>query len=198
MIDWLESIDQQIVLTVNSWNNAFFDEFMWIVSAKGTWIPLYLFLVGIGFVKFGWKKAIFYVFCVLIAVGLTDFICSGIIKELVQRYRPSHNLLLTHQLHFYQYENGDFYKGGQYGFVSSHAGNFFALAWVVGKIMQPYFKWMLPTLLILAVIISYSRIYLAAHYLSDIIGGFLVGTIVALMMYKFVYQKFESRFDHGK
>lgn len=198
MIDWLESIDQQIVLTVNSWNTPFFDELMWIISAKGTWIPFYLFLAGIGFIKLGWKKAVFYVFCVLVAVGITDFICSGIIKEMVQRYRPSHNLLLTHQLHFYQYESGDVYKGGQYGFVSSHAGNFFALAWIVGKIMRPYFKWMLPILLILATVISYSRIYLAVHYLSDIIGGFIVGTVVALCMYKFVYQKFESRFEDGK
>lgn len=198
MIEWLESIDQQIILAVNGWNNSFFDELMWFISGKTTWIPLYLFLIAIGFVKLGWKKALFYVGCVFLAIGCTDFICSGIIKEAIQRYRPSHNLLLTNQLHFYEFENGTVYKGGQYGFVSSHAGNFFALAWLTGKIMQPYFRWLLPSFLLLAILISYSRIYLGVHYLSDIIGGFLVGTTVALCVYRFVYLKFENRFENGK
>lgn len=193
MIDWLESIDRQIVLTINGWNSPLMDEIMWVFSAKITWIPLYFFLVFLGFRKLGWKKALLYVGCVVLAVGCTDFICSGIIKEMVQRYRPSHNLLLTEKLHFYQFEDGNFYKGGQYGFVSSHAGNFFALAWTSGWILKPYYKRVLPTLLILTVLISYSRIYLGVHYLSDIIGGFIVGTIVSMIVYRKVYLQFQQK-----
>lgn len=194
MIDWLESIDQQIVLTINSWNTPFLDELMWLISGKITWIPLYLLLIYLGFLKLGWKKVLLFVGTVILAVGCTDFICSGIIKDMVLRYRPSHHLLLTDQLHFYHYGNGDVYKGGQYGFVSSHAGNFFALAWMAGWILKPHFKQLLPFLLILAVVISYSRIYLGVHYLSDIIGGFIVGTLVSMLVYRYVYLKLEKHF----
>ncbi len=194
MIDWLESIDRSIVLTINSWNTPLFDEIMWVLSGKITWIPLYLFLIGLGFFKFEWKKALLYIGCVVISIGLTDLICSGVIKEMAQRYRPSHNLLLTDILHFYTFEDGSVYKGGQYGFVSSHAGNFFSLAWIAGLILKPYYKRALPTLLILAVVISYSRIYLGVHYLSDIIGGFIVGTIVSVIIYRYFYLKLSVKY----
>lgn len=187
MIDWLESIDRQIVLTINGWNNSLLDEIMWVISGKITWIPLYIALIYFGIQKLGWKKALLYIGCVLLAVGCTDFICSGIIKELVQRYRPSHNLLLVDSLHFYEFEDGSVYRGGKYGFVSSHAGNFFALAWMAGWILKPYYKRILSTLLILAVIISYSRIYLGVHYLSDIIGGIIVATFVSIIIYRLIY-----------
>lgn len=193
MIDWLEAIDRNIVLTINSWNSPLMDDIMWTFSASITWIPLYLFLIYLGFKKLGWKKTLLFIGSVILAVGCTDFICSGIIKETVQRYRPSHNLLLTNSLHFFQFEDGSFYKGGQYGFVSSHAGNFFTIAWTAGWILQAHYKRLLPTLLILATIISYSRIYLGVHYLSDIIGGFLVGTTVAILVYRYFYLKFEKR-----
>ena len=162
---------------------------MWVISGKITWIPLYVFLIYFGLQKLGWKKGLLYVGCVLLAVGCTDFICSGIIKELFQRYRPSHNLLLTDSLHFYEFEDGSVYQGGEYGFVSSHAGNFFALAWMAGWILKPYNKRILSILLMLAVIISYSRIYLGVHYLSDIIGGFIVATIVSVIIYRLVYKR---------
>jgi undecaprenyl-diphosphatase len=189
MIDWLESIDRQIVVAINGWNSLVFDEIMWVISGKITWIPLYIALLYFGLRKLGWKTALLYLGCVLLAVGCTDFICSGVIKELIQRYRPSHNLLLANSLHFYEFEDGSVYRGGKYGFVSSHAGNFFALAWMAGWILKPYYRRILPTLLILAVVISYSRIYLGVHYLSDIIGGFLVATVVSVIVYRFVYKK---------
>lgn len=193
MIEFLEYIDQQIVLALNSWNSPFFDEFMWTVSEKLTWIPLYLFLIYLGFRKLTWKKAILYVLCVVLAIGLTDFICSGIIKEMVARYRPSNHLVLTTKLHFYQFENGDFYKGGQYGFVSSHAGNFFALAWMVGQILKSHYKRLFPTLICLATLISYSRLYLGVHYLSDLIGGAIIGILVSSIILKFVYRRIEMK-----
>lgn len=189
MIEWLESVDRQIVLAINGWNSPFFDELMWIVSGKTTWLPLYFILIGLGFWKLGWKRALLYVACVIMAVGCTDFICSGVIKEAIQRYRPSHHALLTDQLHFYSDGSGFVYKGGQYGFVSSHAGNFFALAFTSGWILRHYFKWVLPLMLGLAVLISYSRIYLGVHYLSDIIGGMIIGTAVSIAIYRLVYCK---------
>lgn len=194
MIEWLESIDRNIVMAINGWHTPFWDELMWVVSGKITWVPLYIALIGLGFWKMDWKKATLYVLCVVVAVGCTDLICSGVIKEAIQRYRPSHHALLTNRLHFYTDGSGFVYKGGQYGFVSSHAGNFFALAFTSGWILRPYFKWLLPFMLGLAIIISYSRIYLGVHYLSDIIGGMIIGTAVSIIVYRLAYLKIYNRY----
>ncbi|MCR9171701.1 MAG: phosphatase PAP2 family protein [bacterium] len=187
MIEWLESIDRSIVLSVNSWNTPFLDELFWLVSAKLTWIPFYLFLLFLFFRKSDWKNSGVFLLCAIIAVGLSDFTSSQIIKDSVMRYRPSHHALLTEQLHFYSFSDSEFYKGGQYGFVSSHAANFFAVctfAWLALKNWYPKIGWLVFSI---AVLVSFSRLYLGVHYLSDLIGGALLGTTFAWLIHRFLF-----------
>ena len=102
MIDTLESIDRAIVLAVNGWNTPWLDELMWWVSARITWIPLYLVLLYLGFKHVSRKAFAFYVISVLSAVILADLISVYAFKEVFMRYRPSHNTLLTNRLHLYE------------------------------------------------------------------------------------------------
>ena len=51
MIDYFEEIDRQIVLYINGLHTPFLDEVMWWVSAKITWIPLYVILIYLAFKK---------------------------------------------------------------------------------------------------------------------------------------------------
>jgi len=189
MIEQLEAIDRWLVLTINSWNTPFLDELMWIVSGRLTWIPLYVLLIYFGFKKFSLKQFFLYFFCVVGAVALADLISAVLIKDTIMRYRPSHHLLLKNQLHFYQESPGSYYTGGKFGFVSSHAANFFALAFSAGMMMRPFYPRLLKILLIIATIVCFSRIYLGVHYLSDLIGGACIGSITGLLMYKYVYNR---------
>lgn len=189
MIEQLEEIDRWLVLAINSWNTPLLDKLMWIISGKLTWIPLYVLLVYLGFRKLPFKQFLLYFFCVVGSVALADAISSGLIKEMVMRYRPSHHSLLKDQLHFYEESEGHFYTGGMFGFVSSHAANFFALAFSAGMIMKPFYPQLLKILLIIAVIVCFSRIYLGVHYMSDLLGGALIGTATSLLIYYFVYLK---------
>ena len=189
MIENLEALDRWLVLTINSWNTPFMDELMWVVSGKLTWIPLYLLLIYLGYRKLPLRQFLFYFACVVVSVGLADLISAELFKEFIQRYRPSHHALLKDQLHFYQESNGHYYDGGMYGFVSSHAANFFALAFSAGLIMRQFYPQILKILLIIAVIICFSRMYLGVHYISDLIGGAIVGTCVSVVIYRFVYLK---------
>jgi len=105
------------------------------------------------------------------------------------RYRPSHHALLKDQLHYYQESKGHFYTGGLFGFVSSHAANFFALAFSAGMMLRPFYPRLLKILVLIAMIVSFSRIYLGVHYLSDLLGGAIIGTATSLLIYYFVYLK---------
>ena len=128
MNNFLEEIDRQIVTLINSWNTPLLDEIMWIVSAKLTWIPLYLFLLFLAYRKLDRKTFFLFIGFVCAAVVLADLVSVHAFKNVFLRFRPSHNLILTNKLHYYEMASGEFYKGGKYGFVSSHAANFLAIA----------------------------------------------------------------------
>ncbi len=179
MLEAINAFDQMLVLGINGWNSPFMDEFMWIVSSKTAWIPLYLLLLGMAYKCFGLPKALLFTAVILMTIGTTDFICSGIFKPYFERMRPSHEPNLEGLLHYYQYADGGFYKGGRFGFISSHAGNFFALAVLCGLGFKKYYPKMIYVLLGIALLVSFSRMYLTAHYLTDLVVGGAVGGLVA-------------------
>ena len=187
MIEYLESIDRVIVETVNGWNTPFWDEFMWIVSGKQTWFPLYLGLVLLAIKKGGWKMGLLFLFFAGASIGLADLISAQLFKEMVQRYRPSHHALLTDKLHFYKIDSHNYYMGGQFGFVSSHAANFFAVAVFSMLYLRDYKRWLNPVLIGCAVLVCFSRLYLGVHYLSDLFVGAVLGSIVAYAVYRVLF-----------
>ncbi len=187
MIDFLEEIDRSIVIAVNSWNSPFWDEFMWIVSDKLTWIPFYVFILFLFYKKEGWKKSGVFLLGVILAVAIADLSSVHLFKEVFQRYRPSHNLLLENDLHFHQFEDGKFYQGGMYGFVSSHAANFFAVCTFAYLTLKKYYSKLIYFLLFVVLIVCYSRLYLGVHYLSDVFVGGVVGVFASWLTYKYVF-----------
>ena len=177
MMDYLIHIDQEWLLAINGANAPWADTLFWWISQSYVWIPLYAFLIGLLVWKFGWKKAVLYTLMLIAAVGLSDYISSGIIKHLVCRPRPTHEPALEGLVHIV---NG--YTGGKYGFVSSHAANTMSLAVLfslIWKQINNHGWW----LLIYVALNCYSRMYLGVHYPGDILGGLLVGTLVALLVY---------------
>jgi undecaprenyl-diphosphatase len=42
-------------------------------------------------------------------------------------------------------------------------------------------------LISIALLVSFSRIYLGVHYLTDILGGAALGILVAVIVYRFFY-----------
>lgn len=182
MIDRLIEIDKSWLLAINGVHNAAMDQVMWYISQAWVWIPLYAVLIGLLIWKFGWKRALLYTVALVAAVGLSDWISSGWIKHWVCRPRPTHEPTLEGLVHIV---NG--YIGGQYGFVSSHAANTMSLAVLFGLIWNKISRqgWWL---MIYVAVNCYSRIYLGVHYPGDIIGGLIVGTIIALLVYGLLNQ----------
>jgi undecaprenyl-diphosphatase len=194
MIEQLEHIDRLIVLCFNGLHTPLLDELMWIVSGKLTWIPLYLFLIYLAYKQLGVKGAFFFLLGALICIAFSDLAAKHLFKEVFQRYRPSHNLLLEGKLHFYRITSTDLYKGGQFGFVSSHAANFWTLSAFFFLVFHSEFKRISYLLLAVATLICFSRIYLGVHYLSDVIVGGLLGVGIAFLVYRLIWSKFRLKF----
>ena len=189
MLEKLIHIDTQILLAINGWHAQWADRLMWIVSAKETWIPLYLLLVGllvwryrkpaVTSVKWLQKVPVGVVVIVVIglAVGAADFIASGILKDLVARPRPTRVPELEGMLHLV---NG--YRSGQYGFVSSHAANTMACGLLFSLIWRK--KIATVGMMLWVAVNCYSRMYLGVHYPLDILGGLIVGALMAVVAYQ--------------
>ena len=187
MIDFLESVDHTLIQTINGFNSEFMDEFMWFFSGPFIVIPIVLLISWTLYKSYSLRESGWILFGIIITIALADLSSVYLFKEVFVRYRPSHHIELSQQLHFYQFDNGDFYRGGKYGFVSSHAANYFSLLVLVYGLIQQY--WMKILLVLIVLIILYSRVYLGVHYVSDVICGAILGYLIAKLVLHFLILK---------
>ena len=170
----LEHLDQQALLFLNSLNSPFFDQVMYTISGRVIWIPLYLaILVTIG-IKYKRKFLIILLFIIL-AATLADQL-SVAIKNLVERLRPCHEPSLQSLVHLV---NGE--CGGLYSFVSSHATNSFNVALLSLLFIRK--RWFTISIILWALVVGYSRIYLGVHYPGDVICGSILGALIGWSVY---------------
>ena len=178
MLEYLENFDQQLFLFLNQIHSPLFDELMRWITNRFTWIPLYLLLAYMAFRKTRLKQFLLILLSAALLVTLSDQISVHFFKNIFLRYRPCHNEILQSKIHLI---NG---CGGLYGFVSSHASNTFAMAVFMGMILKSFYPRIMVLLLLWATIVSYSRIYAGVHYPADIIIGALLGSLLALLIFK--------------
>lgn len=176
-MEFLEHLDTQLFLFFNGLHAPWLDLCFYTISKPFISLPIYLFVIYLIFKNFSKKNAFIIVLFLIASVGLSDFISVSCFKNVFLRYRPSHNLNIENIIHFVRG-----YKGGMYGFVSSHAANTFAIACFSSLLLQR--KWFTYSIFIWAAIVSYSRIYLGVHYPADIFVGALLGTGIAFSTYK--------------
>ena len=176
MVECLDSLDRSIFLFLNGMHNDFFDVFMWYVSKTATWSLMLLFLLYIIF-KNNWRLALMVILGIALTITLADQISSGLIKDFIGRFRPTHNPEIESIVHTV---NG--YKGGLYGFVSSHAANTLGVAVYISLLFRN--RYITLFMMLWSLLVAYSRIYLGVHYPGDILGGMIVGVISGFVVYK--------------
>lgn len=193
MINWLESIDRFLLLFINGLHTAWLDEIMWFFSSKLSLIPLYLVLLFFLKQQNSWQNFGLICIGIFLTVLISDQVSVNLFKEVFQRYRPSHNLEIWQQLHFYQTKPGEYYRGGLYGFISSHAANYFGMLAFVLPLFGNKFKWLKLLTIFIGCIVGLSRIYLGVHYPSDVFLGACIGLIIGYSLNQFVYLRIKFK-----
>lgn len=179
MLETLKEIDTQWFLWVNSHHTTALDWTMWTLSQHWSWaVVIVLAFVLLTLRKEPrrwWLVAVGVVLCFLLADQ-----GSVLIKDTVCRIRPCHALEEVRMFRTH--------CGGQYGFVSSHAANAFAVAlfFVLKYWKRVKRQWPLLLLIVWALATSYSRAYLGKHYPGDLVCGAILGVVAGLLVWMII------------
>ena len=184
-MEFLYSIDLTVFYFFNQTiSTGFLDKFFSIITDVNNWYIAYVILVGIAFFKGGRHGKIAVIGLILLIV-VTDQTGYRILKDFFERVRPCNVLadVIT-----------PVGCAGGFSFPSNHALNNFAAAVFLLRLF-PAYKWIF---LIVATLVSISRIYLGVHYSSDVLGGALIGaafgylfSIAALKLEQYFIKKNE-------
>ena len=192
----MERLDEAIFLALNFDGGSAIDQAMFIISGRLTWLPLYLLIIYLIWRRYGWRTTIYAVLMMAAAVGLADQICN-LFKNGLQMLRPNHDADVMPLMHFPLRDGVPFVNKGLYGTVSAHASTTTAIAYLAHSFIHERLwrtagavaaatvavsfvrrRWFTIVAFVWVAMICYSRIYLGAHYPSQVLAGIALGVLI--------------------
>ena len=180
MNDFLQQLitfDQSLLLQLNGSESFFWDRVMMVITSTAVSVPMFVVLLYVlvrnSTPKYFWMTLL----SIVLTVVVCDQVASGICKPLFLRFRPTQDPSLM-----YLVDVVDGYRGGRYGFISSHASNTFGLCVFLSLLFRH--RGLSVLLFIWASLSTYSRIYLGVHYPGDILFGCLVGCLSGYLFHR--------------
>ena len=164
----LQAIDRSLFLFFNhNLSSSFFDSVMPFITDH---VPYLLLPVVLFFLFKDRRVLITSVIVSFIALSLSDGI-TGTLKNLIERPRPF--LTIKEAIVLVG-------RGGSYSMPSAHASNVFSvvtvLCYFLGRLKDGFLRGVfIVYILVVAVTVSLSRIYVGVHYPSDVIVGAFIG-----------------------
>lgn len=171
------NIDQAITLFINGSHSLYVDGIALTSTHTSTWIPLIIVLLYIIIQGNNLRGVFLFIIAFLLCILISDQMASSICKPLFERWRPTHDPEI---MYIVDTVNG--YRGGKYGFFSSHAANTMSIAIFLSLIFKHkklsiwLFSWVALN--------CWTRVYLGVHYVGDITVGLIWGTFVGYIIHK--------------
>jgi undecaprenyl-diphosphatase len=178
----IKQFDTDLLLWLNRLGSEASDPIWIFFSDKYVWIPLYFLLLYFLYRHLALREFVLAISSIILLVILTDQGSVHLFKNTFQRLRPCHVESLMEQL---RVPKG---CGGRYGFVSSHAANAFALAFFVGNLLKYKVPSVFSAMMVWAILVAISRVFLGVHYPLDVFFGALYGMLIAGFVLK-IYRK---------
>jgi len=186
----LIQLDKQLLLWFNGSDSLFLDGLVNTLTTATTWIPLYLGLFYMVLKNNDNVQKVLLILgcaglCVLLAGSLNDLF----IKPSVARWRPSRDQDIAMLV---DVVNG--YRGGRYGFFSSHAANTFSIAIFFTLLVRS--RVLSVVMILWSLLNCWTRLYLGVHFPGDILCGLLWGGAVGTgiwFLHQYVYQKINTK-----
>ena len=163
MISKIQKLDDLVVKKIAAIHTPFLNRIMVIFTKLGN--GAFVWWITLCFPFMLMKKTRDIGVYLTLALGVTFVVGEIIIKHIIGRMRPSSKLDDDELI---------IKRPKDYSFPSGHTASSFTAFTLTLLLCPPYI--FLPVLAV-ALIISFSRMYLRVHYLSDVVCGMLLGII---------------------
>lgn len=172
----MRELDRNLFLILNGDMGHLGDKIFTFLTSHTVFIILGVIALILILRKYGFLAMIISLLIILAGIGCCDMI-SNVFKYHVDKFRPIYTADIQLQAHYVE----SHISAGLYGPISAHAATSFFLAIFTSMVISNKFYTVFA--IISAILISYSRIYLASHFPMDIIYGAILGGSFALMFY---------------
>ena len=163
-MSWLKGIDRKIFhFTLRFSQENFLHKCMRMISRSGDWGMIWLFTC---LVMLCWPQNRRIIELCMIALLITTVLGEGVLKHIFRRPRP-HVTLGPVKL--------TIPAPTSFSFPSGHTASSVACATILASLSP----WVALTAFGYALLMGISRVYLKAHYVTDVIAGGIIGVICA-------------------
>ncbi len=169
-------LDQQATIALNGSDLIFWDNLMMTFTNTWSWTLLIIMLLYVVFHNNTVREGIAIMIAMALLIVVADRLCSGLVKPLVARWRPTQDPQIM-----YLMDVVDGYRGGRFGFFSGHACNTFTTATFLSLLFRH--RALTLTMYLWSSLATFTRLYLGVHYLGDVMVGATVGILLAILFH---------------
>lgn len=188
----ITNIDYWILSRFTGSESVFVDSMAMYLTNAWVWVPMYLALLFLVIRNNKTFTQILLIFgCGILGVAFAGGFSDLFVKPYFARLRPYYDPEVMYQIHRVMDA-----KINGYSFFSSHSANTFSLAMfftllVRGRTLSiMLFSW--------AAVNAWTRIYLGAHFFTDVLAGTVWGLLVGIVVYLIYHKVFYMISPHGR